>query len=114
MSLLKGYNSATDYKSDEYEIKTYDLNCIGIKGDLHTCSFAISDLSYLNSSPEDVTELIRRNLVSKIVDSLLSSNKPYIEFTKRSDPVTGTTYFMARISVVPKDTTQLLKSAVIK
>lgn len=114
MSLLKGYNSATDYRSDEYEIRTYDLNSISIKGDLHTCSFAVSDLSYFNSSPEDVTELIKRNLVSKIVDSLLSSKTPYIEFTKRGDPVTGTTYFMARMSVVPKDITQILKSSVIK
>lgn len=114
MSLLKGYNPITDYKSDDYETKSYDLNSIGIKGELHTCSFAITDISYLNSSPQETTDHIKRNLVSKIVESLLTSNTQYIEFTKRSDPNSGQTYFMARLCVVPKALTQILKSAVIK
>lgn len=114
MSLLKGYNAVTSYSSDEYEIKSYDLSCLTIKGELLTCSLALSDINFFNMSPEETKEHIKKSLVTKIVNSILSSEKPFVEFTKRQDVLTGTTYFMARLCIVPKDLTQIIRNSLGK
>ena len=108
MSLLKGY------ASDEYKIEDYDLQVISIKGTMVTCKHTMSDISLYNMSPADLESNIKQNLATKLARHLLESNNSFIEFAKRIDPVSGETHFMARLSVVPKDSTQIFKKHLSK
>lgn len=108
MSLLKGY------ASDEYEIEDYDLQVISIKGTMVTCKYTMSDMSLYNMSPADLESNIKQNLAINLARHLLESNNSFIEFAKRIDPVSGETHFMARLSVVPKDSTQIFKKHLSK
>ena len=108
MSLLKGY------ASDEYKIEDYDLQVIAIKGTMVTCKFTMSDISAYNMSPADLENNIKQNLATKLARHLLESNNSFIEFAKRIDPVSGETHYMARLSVVPKDSTQIIRKHLSK
>ena len=108
MSLLKGY------ASDEYKIEDYDLQVISIKGTMVTCKFTMSDISVYKISQADLENNIKQSLATKLARHLLESNNSFIEFAKRTDPVSGETHYMARLSVVPKDSTQIIKKHLSK
>ena len=54
-------------------------------------------------------EIIKKNLVAKLVDKLMESN--HIEFTKQPDPRDMSLTYRARIFAVPDTDIQLIRTA---
>lgn len=86
--------------------------CDRVKGDMIAVEMTERDLFSLGiswSSTSQDNEIIKKNLVAKLVDKLMESN--HIEFTKQPDPQNMSLTYRARIFAVPDTDIQLIRTA---
>lgn len=83
--------------------------CDRVKGDMIAVEMTERDLFPLTSSMSNDNEIIKKNLVAKLVDKLMESN--HIEFTKQPDPQNMSLTYRARIFAVPDTDIQLIRTA---
>ncbi|CAB4127446.1 hypothetical protein UFOVP84_191 [uncultured Caudovirales phage] len=101
--------SGTNAWYDAYSHSTLHTKDHSIKGDMLVVEMTERDLFPLTSSMSNDNEIIKKNLVAKLVDKLMESN--HIEFTKQPDPQNMSLTYRARIFAVPDTDIQLIRTA---
>lgn len=94
--------------TSEPSSKSTSLHDLGIEGEIVVANFSVSDIEYLQASNDvDFTNYVKKKLCYSLVEHLLKESK-HVLFTKHQHRNEGITTFIARMTVVPKDTTQKL------
>lgn len=86
--------------------KALNLDVVNLAGDLVIANVSISDIQYLQESNDiEFADYIKKQLCTALVEHLLKESK-HVLFTKHQHQNEGITTFIARMTVVPKDSTQ--------
>jgi len=95
------------------QIYSIDLFEIAIKGEIVVASLTVSDSVFFNQGhTDDFENFVKKELAKRLTTYILENSK-HVLFTKSSDQNRSQTTYHARMSLVPKDTTQLLRNSIL-